>query len=60
MNLLYMLLEMRPGPERVCLGPASSVWVLDFVWEKFYNMSPENYEGTFINAGDSKTRKRLV
>ena len=24
-----------PGPERVCLKPACSMWVLDFVQEKF-------------------------
>ena len=37
-----------------------SVWILDFVWERFHNTSPGDYEGTFIKAGDSKTRKGLA
>ena len=34
---------------------------LEFVyWERFHNMSPGDYEDTFMNPGDSETRKRLV
>ena len=47
------------GKSRVCLRPACSVWVLDFVQENFYNRSPGDFESTFIKAGDSKTRKGL-
>lgn len=33
--IVYIMLPERgPGPERVCLGPANSVWVLYFVKEK--------------------------
>ena len=28
--------EWRPRPEQVCLGPASSVWVFDFVQERLH------------------------
>lgn len=29
-----------PGPWKVCLEPAGSVWVLDVVQEKFHSISP--------------------
>ena len=48
-----------PGPKQGCLGPAGRVWVLDFVQERFHNRNPSDYEGVFIKAGDTETRKRL-
>lgn len=53
--IMVMLPERGPGPEQVCLGPAGSEWVLDFVQKRF--QSPGNYETTFIKAGDGETRK---
>ena len=32
------------------------MWVLDFLQERFHNMSP----GDFIKAGDSETKERLT
>ena len=55
-----MLPDRGPGPDQVSLGPASSVWVVDFVQERLLNTSPGDYEGTFIKAGDSETRKGLA
>ena len=54
---MLLLTDRGPGPEQVCLGPASSMWVLDFMWERFHNTSPGDYEDTFIKAGDNETRK---
>ena len=48
-----------PGSEWVCLVPASSVWVLDFMQEKCHNRSPGDFESMFIKAGNSETRKGL-
>lgn len=42
-----------PGPEQVCLGPAGSMWVPDFVQKWFYNVSPSDFESMFYKAGDS-------
>ena len=39
---------------------SGSVWVFDFIQERFRNTSPGDYEGTFIKAADSKTRKGLA
>ena len=36
------------------------VWALGFMQERFHNRSPSDYEGTFINVGDSKTRRGLT
>lgn len=47
-------------PEQVCLRLPSSVWVLDFVYEKFHGKSPGDFEGMFFKAEDSKIRKGLV
>ena len=52
--------RQRPGPEWVCLGPVGSMWVLDFAWEGFHNMSPGDYEDLFIKVADSETRKGLT
>ena len=52
-----MLPDRGPGLERVCLGPASSVWVLDCVQERFHNTSPGDDEGKIIKAGDRGTRR---
>lgn len=35
-----VLAERGPGPERVCLGPAGNVQILDFMQERCHNMSP--------------------
>ena len=55
--MVILLRNRGPGPEWVGLGPAGSVWVLDFVWERFHNTSPGDYEGMFIKVGDTDTRK---
>ena len=36
-----------------------TVWVLDFVEERFHNMSPGDFDSIFIKAGDSETREDL-
>ena len=54
---MFLLLGRGPGPEWVCLGPAGSVRVFDFVQERLHPMSPGDTEGTFIKAGDSEIRK---
>ena len=38
---------------------ACSVWVPDFVQQRFNNMSPGDFDCMFIKAGDSETRKGL-
>ena len=43
-----------PGPEQDCLGPASSVWVLDFVQERFHITSLVDFESMFIKFGTVK------
>lgn len=35
-----MVAGKGPGPERICLGPVGSVWVLHFMQERFHSMSP--------------------
>ena len=40
-----------PRPREGLLGPADSVWVLDFVQERFHNTSPGDYEDAFTEAG---------
>ena len=57
---LYLLLDRRPCPEQVCIVPASSVCVLDFLQVEFHNTSPGDYEDVFIKAGDSETRTGLA
>ena len=37
---IVILPNRGPGPEQVCLGPGVSVWVLDFVLERFRNTGP--------------------
>ena len=59
MNYVTVLLERGPGPEHVYLEPAISVWVLDFVQERFHNAGPGDFYRTFIKAGASETRKGL-
>lgn len=54
-----MLLDRGPGPEQVCVGPDGSVWVLDFMQERFHNMSSGDFEDAFIKAEDHETRKGL-
>ena len=53
-----MLPDRRSAPDWVCLGPATSVWVLTSCRKDF--TSPGDYEGMFIKAGDSETRKDLA
>ena len=47
------------GSEQVCLGPAGSVWILDFMQERSHDMSLGDFESMFIKAEDSETRKGL-
>lgn len=47
----------RTGLERVCLGPAGSVRVLDFVQERCHDTGPGVCEAMFIEAGDSEAKK---
>ena len=34
-------------------------WVLDFMWERFHDMSSGDLESMFITAGDSETEEGL-
>ena len=43
--------QKGPGLEQVFLGLDCSVWVLDFVWKRFHNTSPGDFESMFIKAG---------
>ena len=45
-QIVMLLLDRGPGPEWVCRGPAGSIWVLEFVYERVHKMSPGDYEGT--------------
>ena len=47
------------GLEQVCLRPAYSVWVLDFMQEIFHDMTPGDFESMLTKAEDSETRKGL-
>ena len=47
------------GPDQACLGPSGSVWVLDFMQERFHNKSPGEFESTFVNAENSETKEGL-
>lgn len=49
--------ERGPAPERVCLGPACSVWALDFVQERFPRTSPGGFESAFVKAGAAGHRE---
>ena len=55
-----LIVTGQDGPERVCLRLASSVWFLDFMWERFYNMSPGDFESMFTKVGTVKLGKSLV
>ena len=35
------------------------MWVLDFMEQRFHNMSPGDFESVFIKAGDSETKGGL-
>ena len=66
-----MLSPDRPGPEQFCLRTACGVWcvvcgvwcvvcgvwVLDFLWKTFQNLSPGDFESTFIKTGVSDTEE---
>ena len=54
-----MLKEL--GQKRVCLGPAGSLWVLNFAQERSCKMSPGDFGTfiTFIKAGDNETKEGL-
>ena len=46
--------------EWVCLGLACSVWVLDYVQERFHTTSPGDFESVFIlKLGAMKQRNDL-
>lgn len=57
---IQVLWDRGPGPEPACLGPASSVWILNFMKKRCHHMSSDAYEGLFIKAEDSEKRKGLV
>lgn len=57
--MILVLPEMGPDPERVCLGPVGSMWVLDFVRGRFHRTSPGDFERMFIKAEFRETRKGL-
>lgn len=45
---------------RARLPPAaSSVWVLNFMEERFHDMSPGDCESTFIAAGEGEVKEEL-
>ena len=56
--LVLTVTKWGPGPKQVCLGLASSVWVLDSVQERFH-CSRGDFERTFIKVGNSDVRKDL-
>ena len=56
----HVVTRQESGSKQVSLGPAGSVWVLDFVWDRFHNVSLGDYKGTIIKAGNGKTRKYLA
>ena len=35
------------------------MWVLDFMEQRFHNMSPGDFESVSIKAGDSEMKERL-
>ena len=35
------------------------MWVLDFVQERFHNISPGDFDSMFIKAGNSEIKERL-
>ena len=37
----------------------SQISVLDLMQERFHNMSPSDFESTFIEAGDNETKEGL-
>ena len=51
--------EKGLGLRRLCPGMVWNVWALNFIWEKFHNTSPGDFESTRIKAGDSKTEEGL-
>ena len=55
----HVVTRQESGSKQVSLGPAGSVWVLDFVWERFHNMSLGDFESAFIKAGESETKEWL-
>ena len=59
-NLLTLSPDRGPGPERVCPGPAGSVWVLESGQERFHSTSPGEFEGAFVKVGDSETGRGLA
>ncbi|KAF6131180.1 hypothetical protein HJG60_008050 [Phyllostomus discolor] len=48
-----------PGPEQVCLRPACSVWVLDFMQDRFQCAGPGGFEILFVKAEDSERKEGL-
>ena len=48
----------RTSPERVCLGPTGSVWVLGFVQERFHNPTRGDWECIYY-SWDSETKEGL-
>ena len=44
-------------PEQAFLGPAGSVWVLDFMQERFYYTRPDDVKTMFIKAGTLKKKR---
>lgn len=41
------------------LAPAGSVWILEFMQERFHIMGPSEFQRTAIKSGDSEKRKGL-
>ena len=56
---LPLLPEGEPSWNRSASGQPVIVWVLAFVQEKFHNISPGDFESTFIKVRHSETRKGL-
>ena len=57
--MFYNYWYYRKGnPDQAGLRRADgSVWVLDFLKERFHNTNPSDFERTFIKAGDSETKR---
>ena len=45
--------------KQVYLGPDGSVWIPDFMKERFHHTSPGDFESNLLKLGTTKQRKDL-
>lgn len=53
------MLPERNQAETILPGMVWNVWVIDFVQERFQDMSPVDFESTVIKTWDSGTKEGL-